>query len=778
MSTIRCGLSRTAVFMMGITGRAVVVTLAVPGAASLGIWAWAAFSATRKVQISIPNENPVELVSCNGRSGRVAATCRIGRWKGTTRPEQTVLRRLATKGLAAIIGITAIGATADELVPLFLPASDWWDHGRQGFVRMINHSDRGGEVAVQAIDDEGTVAPVVTLAIEANAIVHFNSDDLEYGNAEKGLDVGSGPGAGYWRLELESELDIEALSFVRTMDGFLTAIHDTVPVANGRHRIATFNPGSNRGQRSFLRLINLDSESPASVSITGVDDDGRIPGEGATVEIPAGAALTYWSTELEAGGVKGLDGSIGDGRGKWRLVLETRGSILAMSLLSSLTGHLTNLSTAPDRGADSMETPSAVFATLVSASVQNKCVGCHVEGGEAGRSRLVFQPKSNPSHLAANRDALIRLMAHSEDGGRVILDKIRGWREHGGGMQVDPDTAEFTNFERAIQTLEPEPELERLRVIAEFIRADAAGDFRYNTVDSMRLRPGGEATLGLFKQGNFQQEEAEWETSDPSVVGISQGRFADLVCCPAVTAIAKEGGRAIVTARLRGQTASTVVRVSTRTRSAGRSFRDRPDDFDGKQIHFVYVVQEGGRDGERDMHGFFPLVADEMQRWLRKAAGMRWRIDSYEGLPDVSFLSIADNGIPTLRQMEEGLKEREGGALNPGKVYALFLDYDGTHGRMPYTGRASGAAALTLIHSPHYQMVAGIAAHELIHVFGAVPACAPNRSGPHSNDYALDIMSDGTLVGGALDWNSDDYFRHGRDDCTDTVDSPYWESID
>ena len=263
----------------------------------------------------------------------------------------TAIRRMAAKVLVATIGAAAIGTAADELVPLFLPGSDWSEHGRQGFVRVVNHSDRAGEVAVRAIDDEGAAAPVVTLAIEANSTVHFTSADLEGGNPGKGLTGASGSGTGNWRLELESDLHIEALSFVRTADGFLTAMHDTVPVVNGRHRVATFNPGSNRSQRSLLRLVNLDPESAASVSIAAVDDDGRTPGAGATAEIPAGAARTFSAAELEAGGVEGLAGSIGDGRGKWRLVLETGGSILAMSLLSSPTGHLTNLSTAPRRGA-------------------------------------------------------------------------------------------------------------------------------------------------------------------------------------------------------------------------------------------------------------------------------------------------------------------------------------------------------------------------------------------------------------------------------------------
>ena len=44
-----------------------------------------------------------------------------------------------------------------------------------------------------------------------------------------------------------------------------------------------------------------------------------------------------------------LQGALGDGAGKWRLTVESSEPILAMSLLASPTGHLTNLSTAPTR---------------------------------------------------------------------------------------------------------------------------------------------------------------------------------------------------------------------------------------------------------------------------------------------------------------------------------------------------------------------------------------------------------------------------------------------
>ena len=176
----------------------------------------------------------------------------------------------------------------------------------------------------------------------------FNSEDLENGNAEKGLSDGVGAGEGAWRLQLSSELDMEVLSYIRTSDGFLTSMHDTVPSEGGRHWVAFFNPGSNDSQVSRLRLVNPGDEA-AEVSIVGVDDRGESPGGDVTTTIPAGASRTFTAAALELGG-EGLDGALGDGEGKWRLTVESSQPLVAMSLLSDPMGYLTNLSTAPGRG--------------------------------------------------------------------------------------------------------------------------------------------------------------------------------------------------------------------------------------------------------------------------------------------------------------------------------------------------------------------------------------------------------------------------------------------
>ena len=218
------------------------------------------------------------------------------------------------------------------------------DPMREGFVRVINHADEAGEMLIEAVDDTGVRLGPVTLYIDASETVHFNSTDLEDGNAEKGLPDGVGPGEGDWRLILESELDFEVLSYIRTEDGFLTAMHDTVPMSDGMYRVATFNPGSNPNQVSRLRLIN-PGDAAAEITVVGIDDAGASPGATIEFEIPAGESRTLTASDLELGA--GVEGMLGDGVGKWRLQVTSNEPMVAMSLLSSPTGHLTNLSSVP-----------------------------------------------------------------------------------------------------------------------------------------------------------------------------------------------------------------------------------------------------------------------------------------------------------------------------------------------------------------------------------------------------------------------------------------------
>ena len=227
-------------------------------------------------------------------------------------------------------------------VPLMVSASDSM---RQGFVRIVNRSDESGSFRILAFDDAGNAAEPIEVELGANQAMHFNSDDLENGNAAKGINAGIGsPTQGDWRLDIETSLWVQVLSYIRTNDGFLTAMQDTLAGDTSRRLVArTFNPGSNMNQESKLRLVNTGANAE-SVSIEGVDDQGNIAGP-VTLTLAAGEARTLSASDLEQG-AQGLTGTLGDGAGKWRLFITANLVVVqGMSLLEAVSGHLTNLST-------------------------------------------------------------------------------------------------------------------------------------------------------------------------------------------------------------------------------------------------------------------------------------------------------------------------------------------------------------------------------------------------------------------------------------------------
>lgn len=214
---------------------------------------------------------------------------------------------------------------------------------RQGFVRVINHSDEAGEVTVRARDDAGVDHDPVTFPIAARSAFHFNSTDLERGNAAKGLEGATGAGTGHWRLELTSERDIEALAYVRNAGGPLTSMHEVAPREDGRARLATLNPGSNRRNAGWVRLSHRGDEALA-VRMRAADDTGAEPGGAVDVDLAPRGAVQHSSAALEAG--TGVSGDLGDGTGKWRLRAHAPAPFTLMGLIWSSSGHLANLSEA------------------------------------------------------------------------------------------------------------------------------------------------------------------------------------------------------------------------------------------------------------------------------------------------------------------------------------------------------------------------------------------------------------------------------------------------
>ena len=258
-----------------------------------------------------------------------------------------------------------------DVIPLFTAA----DSRNQSFVRIINRSDGDGTVIVKATDDSGTVRGIFRVPIGANRVLHFNSDDLENGNADKGI-TGVGNGDGDWRLTIVSRrtgigpfpnhllrsLDLQVLSYMRTDDGFLTALHDLV-YDIGHHQVPLFNPGSNTNQESVLRIISIApvrydgtprTNTVTTVTVKGVDDRGEEGDRPVTLTLRGNGAVMLTARELE-------DMGLGDGSGKWRLLVSADNPVGVMSIMRTVTGHLTNLSYLPETERVIADTLSASF---------------------------------------------------------------------------------------------------------------------------------------------------------------------------------------------------------------------------------------------------------------------------------------------------------------------------------------------------------------------------------------------------------------------------------
>ena len=269
--------------------------------------------------------------------------------------------RLLTAILLICVVSTALSQDKHAL-PLMPPASN---EAMQGFVRIINLSDKAGDVHIYATDDTGQRFGPITLSIEANQVAYFNSQDLERGNSSKGLSGGVGDGEGNWWLELDTgvgffPIEIRPLAYIRTPDGFLTSMHDVVPepqdegpvtVQTPVHKVPFFNPASNP-RLSILRIVNPNRDR-VDVTITGIDDEGMESSGTVTGSLEAGAAVMLNAVALERGEHPTFFGRLGDGQGKWEFRVSATRPIWVMSLMQGLTGHLTNMST----DAPSLEVP-------------------------------------------------------------------------------------------------------------------------------------------------------------------------------------------------------------------------------------------------------------------------------------------------------------------------------------------------------------------------------------------------------------------------------------
>lgn len=220
-----------------------------------------------------------------------------------------------------------------------------------------------------------------------------------------------------------------------------------------------------------------------------------------------------------------------------------------------------------------------------------------------------------------------------------------------------------------------------------------------------------------------------------------------------------------------------------------RSGVDRPDDVGGPQIHAIYVVPADGEDRQSDVNGGVAEYVAHWTNWLADQAGDRtFRIDTYQGQVDVSFLRLAETtaamgalGFGSFGAIVAEL--RAAGFVRADKRYAVY--YGG-----PYPGPFAGLGGQ--VSGSGYAIAFGVnpqptdatldlgTLHELMHSLGFVPRCAPHftTDNPgHVNDDPHDLMYSGWREPIVLDAGHDDYFEAHIPGCADLSDSPYLVSF-
>lgn len=234
-----------------------------------------------------------------------------------------------------------------------------------------------------------------------------------------------------------------------------------------------------------------------------------------------------------------------------------------------------------------------------------------------------------------------------------------------------------------------------------------------------------------------------------------------------------------------------------------RSTVDRPDEVEGHQIHALYVIPADSPDEALDTQGTIERALAAMNRWLQGQAQAAFRLDTYQGRPDVSFVRLpfkeaeareADGKVAQDRIIEA---VANAGFLAPHKTYALWYGGPADRGEScdanggATTGRGGGGYAALYLKACTSNPPGGDAegqagaseltiAHEIIHALGHVPDCAPHAGqGGHTTDNPKDLMAPSGVdpAETELDPGRDDYYGHGRPGCLDLAKSTFWAPL-
>ena len=96
----------------------------------------------------------------------------------------------------------------------------------------------------------------------------------------------------------------------------------------------------------------------------------------------------------------------------------------------------------------------AFFKTEVQAKVLTPvCSTCHTRSGLAFGSEFILENSARPDYLEVNRDTLSDIAGLERDGTSIVLLKVQGMEDHGGGTVLAKDGPEFAILSEFVDRL-------------------------------------------------------------------------------------------------------------------------------------------------------------------------------------------------------------------------------------------------------------------------------------------------------------------------------------
>ncbi len=300
----------------------------------------------------------------------------------------------------------------------------------QGTIRDGDGNQRGGASSTL---HTGSVAPGGRVIVSAS--------DLE---SATGASTWSGPAV----INIEGSGSFELMTRLTSPSGLISNTNCV------RQKNVQNVEGPTSSNRTFIRFINTGASPITNIKGTLYDTAGSVIGTANSqlLDTLAGNGATF----LNRDELRDKVGASWDNEASLVVTADDDTNLRLLNLnfvneetFFNFSCYEKGTATEAQSGTDA----KAFFEANVSDTIQNKCVVCHVSGGVAGNTSLLYLRSSDPQHIDENFSQIESFVKNRANGKQTILDKSRGVG-HGGGQQLTTGTEEYNNLSTLLDLLD------------------------------------------------------------------------------------------------------------------------------------------------------------------------------------------------------------------------------------------------------------------------------------------------------------------------------------